>query len=411
MGAPVQIAHNSANGSNPLTCQYGSNVGTGNLLFCMFQTRSSVLAVVDDGLRTWTQQVTDQIGFTPGNMYIYTAPVGTGGTKPTVSVTTVGGSFITMFIGELSSTDVTSSPLSTSATAHQSSTGTNVPIGPTGTSGANEFAVAVGFCDGGEVVTADGAWTAWDAEATNNLRGAIEYLAVNSATASTTFTLASSNFAGGMIAVFKNGGSTNTTITPGVLSLSLSFFTPVLKTVITPSVLSLTLGFQTPTLLPGVNLTPTPLSLTLGLQTPVLNTTITPSVLALSLSFFTPSLGASSNTNIVPDVLALSLSFFTPVLNQTITPGVLSLALSFFTPNLNTTLTPALVAFTLSFFTPVLPITATPSVLALSLTFFTPGLAQTITPSTLALVLNFNAPTINGQVSTISGLLPLLGVG
>lgn len=219
--APVQVAHNSANGSNPLTCQYGSNVGTGNLLICAFQTRQSVSSVTDDGGRTWTQQITDAIGFSPGNQYFYTAPVGTGGTKPTVSVA-AGGSFVTMFIGELSGTDVTSSPLSTSAAAHQGPSGTNVPVGPTGTSGASEFAVAVGFCDGGDNVTADGAWTAWDAEATNNLKGAIEYLAVNSTTASTTFTIASSNFAGGMIAVFKNGGGGG----GGSPSINYDFSTP-----------------------------------------------------------------------------------------------------------------------------------------------------------------------------------------
>lgn len=214
--AQVQVAHNSGNGVSSLAKAFGSNITTGNLIGVAFETRSAVSTVTDSGGRTWTQQISHAIGFTPGNMYMYTAPVGTGGAC-TVTVTTTGSAFLTMFIFELSGTDTSITPLSTSAAADQGNVGTNVPVGPTGTSGANEFAVGVGFVDGGapSTITADAAWTSWDSENTNNLFGNIAYKVVNSATASSTWTLGGSNYAGGMIAVFKNASGGGTTYARG----------------------------------------------------------------------------------------------------------------------------------------------------------------------------------------------------
>lgn len=216
--------------------------------------------------------------------------------------------------------------------------------------------------------------------------------------------------------------STNTTITPGVLSLALSFFTPqlsqtltptVLSTTlsfftpgvslgqtVTPGVLSLTLSFFTPTLIAGIGVTPAPLSLALTFFTPTVTATaiLFPSTLALTLSFFTPTVTGS--ILITPAPLSLSLGFLTPSLNQTLTPGVLALVTSFFTPILTTTLTPSILSLTLSFFTPTLTQSAnnylTPTLLGLTLSFFTPGIAspQTFIPSVLALILNLFTPTI-----------------
>lgn len=216
--------------------------------------------------------------------------------------------------------------------------------------------------------------------------------------------------------------STNTTITPGVLSLALSFFTPqlsqtltptVLSTTlsfftppvrigqtVTPGVLSLTLSFFTPTLIAGIGVTPAPLSLSITFFTPTVTATaiLFPSTLALTLSFFTPTVTGS--ILITPAPLSLSLGFLTPSLNQTLTPSVLALVTSFFTPVLSTTLTPSILSLTLSFFTPTLTQSAnnylTPTLLGLTLSFFTPGIAspQTFIPSVLALILNLLTPTI-----------------
>lgn len=82
------------------------------------------------------------------------------------------------------------------------------------------------------------------------------------------------------------GIAAGATLTPGALSLSLSFFTPALSTVITPALLSLSLSFFTPTI-------STPKS-------------ITPAVLSLALAFFTPIVFSSTpqfmpaNAGVIP---------------------------------------------------------------------------------------------------------------
>ncbi len=95
----------------------------------------------------------------------------------------------------------------------------------------------------------------------------------------------------GIEIVAASGGSTNT-ITPDVLALTTSFFTPSLSTTVMPSVLGLVTSYFTPTL----------------------TTTVAPTTLPLVLSFFTPGVGGS--TSISPGTLPLVLSFFTPLITS-----------------------------------------------------------------------------------------------
>lgn len=137
-------------------------------------------------------------------------------------------------------------------------------------------------------------------------------------------------------------------------AVALAIAPPSATGVITPGVLSLTLTF----FIPGINpvLTPAPLSLVLAFFTPGLKQTLTPGVLALSISFFTPTITVSFV--LFPTTLSLTLSFFTPTITRTannnLTPAILSLTLAFFTPLVSTpqTITPAVLALLLSFFAP-----------------------------------------------------------
>lgn len=144
----VQGKRSNTDGTAP-TCAPDSNITTGNVLWVWIQVRTGpVTTVADTGARTWTQQLVYHYTL-DGNYYVelWTAPVGTGGTKPTVTVTKVGGSFITFDLIETSGTNTTT-PIDVSAEAEDTNPSTLSAVTATAASNAALGMVFSG-CDPG----------------------------------------------------------------------------------------------------------------------------------------------------------------------------------------------------------------------------------------------------------------------
>jgi hypothetical protein len=172
-----------------------------------------------------------------------------------------------------------------------------------------------------------------------------------------TLTIAASRAWGAIIATFYDG-ATNTTVTPGVLALTLTTFAPVVSAprLVTPGVLALTLTTFAPAVTIGTLVTPPVLTLTLTTFAPTVTTTanqlVTPPVLALVLTTFAPVVSAPRL--VTPGVAALILTTLVPTvtatINQLVTPGVAALILTRYAPTVtvNRQITPGVATLTLT---------------------------------------------------------------
>lgn len=143
----------------------------------------------------------------------------------------------------------------------------------------------------------------------------------------------------------------------------------------------------------------------------VVNTTVTPGVASLTTAPFAPTVTVPNNITVTPTTVSLATSAFAPIVSttahQTLTPGVVALATSAFAPTATASdhklVTPAPASLTLTGFAPtVTPSnhqTVTPDVVALSLTTFAPTIALpvTVTPDVASLVTAGLAPIVTAS--------------
>lgn len=173
--------------------------------------------------------------------------------------------------------------------------------------------------------------------------------------------------------------SGNITVTPDVLSLTITLYAPVADITenvwVIPGVLSLTITTYAPTIdiqAVGITVTPGTLSLTITTYAPSLKFTITPSTLNLTLTGFAPSIGLG----VTPSTLNFTVTGYAPTITISIVvvPNTLSLSVTGYAPSLNLIITPSTLALILSLFAPVVlqGTVVTPSTLNLILTLFTP---------------------------------------
>lgn len=191
--------------------------------------------------------------------------------------------------------------------------------------------------------------------------------------------------------------SENVTVTPSIISLTISTFAPVLETQLTPDTVSLTLT----TLTPQLSLVVTPATATLSLSTfaSTLHERATPSTQSLTLSSFALTL----TTSVVPATSSLTLASFAPTVLTPVTviPDTTSLTTQTFAVKLAESLTLNAASLTLTEFAPSLNSSVTPSAQNLVSTTFAPSLQTSVTPSFAALTLTAFAPTINVEAGVI----------
>lgn len=186
-----------------------------------------------------------------------------------------------------------------------------------------------------------------------------------------------------LLLLLKGAAGGNVTVTPGVASLTLTTFAPVIQ-----------LG-----VVPGVT------ALTLTTFAPVVKLAVIPGTATLTLTTFAPTVTATQNQTVTPPVAALTLTTFAPVVQLGVIPGVASLTLTTFAPVIKLTVIPGVAALTLTTFAPTVTATAnqtvTPGVVALVLTTFAPtvtgGSGVTVIPGTATLTLTTFAPTVTSS--------------
>lgn len=217
------------------------------------------------------------------------------------------------------------------------------------------------------------------------------------------------------------------TVTPGVLSLTLTTFAPTVTAtnnkLVTPSVVSLSLSTFAPVVSAPQLVTPVTKSLSLTTFAPTVSAPrlLTPSVAALSLSTFAPSV--NTPRLVMPSAASLNLTGFAPTVStpRLVTPSTRSLSLTTFAPDVQVTtggdvvVIPQTKALTLTTFVPVVsaPRTVIPSTAQLVLSAFAPvvQLPKLITPTTRSFTLTAFAPNVqagSGGVTIVPGTLTLI---
>lgn len=203
----------------------------------------------------------------------------------------------------------------------------------------------------------------------------------------------------GSVLWVHQGIGTNTTVTPGLATLTLTAQTPtVTKTnhqLVTPGLATLTLTRFTPTV-----------------STPRL---VTPGLATLTTTRFTPVVTAGAGTVVTPGLATLTLTPFAPTVQtpRLVTPGTASLTTTRYTPTVSTPrlVTPGLATLALNPLTPSVTagsgLTVTPGLATLALTRFTPTVTATahqlVTPGLATLALNTFAPSVSTPVLTTPG--------
>jgi hypothetical protein len=198
----------------------------------------------------------------------------------------------------------------------------------------------------------------------------------------------------------------NTTVTPGVLALTLTTYAPTVTVTnnvqVTPGVLALTLTTYAPVVTVSDNkvMTPDPLALTLTTFAPTVtiapvagDVTVTPDTAALTITTYAPTVTISDNKIMTPDTLALTLATYAPAVtvsdHKIMTPDPAALTLSTYAPTVtisdNKEMTPDTLALTLTTYAPTVtiapdsgPIVVTPDVCELSITSYPPTVTVTI---------------------------------
>jgi hypothetical protein len=211
----------------------------------------------------------------------------------------------------------------------------------------------------------------------------------------------------------------NQTVTPGVASLATATFaatvTATAHQTVIPPVLALALATFAPTVTveaAGVTVTPTTASLALSAFAPTVavsdNKSVMPGIATLALSTFAPNVTATDHKTVTPSVAAISLAAFVPTVtataHQTVIPGTASLSLTGFAPTVTggagLTVTPAAATLALSAFAPSVSLTdnqlVTPEAASLTLAAFAATILtpRSVTPGMAALSLTGFAPSI-----------------
>ena len=210
---------------------------------------------------------------------------------------------------------------------------------------------------------------------------------------------------------------TNTTVTPGVLALTITTFAPTVTAtnnqLVTPGTLALVTTAFAPTVSTPRLVTPGTLALVITTFAPTVtvNTTVTPGTLALTISTFAPTV--LTPRLVTPGTLALAVSTFAPTVStpRLVTPATASLTISTFAPTVSTPrlATPATASLTISTFAPTVqtPRTVTPGTLALTVSAFAPTVStpRLVTPGAIALTITTFAPTVTaGSGAPSSGV-------
>lgn len=242
----------------------------------------------------------------------------------------------------------------------------------------------------------------------------------------------------GIASEIKEAAGGGTTVTPGVLNLTLSSFAPKANMRIngaSPSALVLSsfapqanmkINAAAPSALVTSAFAPvlrlaingaSPTALVTNSFAPVIGMQVNgASPTALLLSAFAPTVTASGNQTVTPTTLALLLASFAPQLKETLTAQLLALTLATFAPQANMKINAASpLALALSAFAPKLLEQLTPGPAALVITGFAPRLAEVVTPGAAALVTAKFAPSLQEVVApgalalVTQGFAPALG--
>lgn len=197
-------AATSGGGSTHQDITLGATAAS-NLLVAFCFGRATFTGITDTGARTWTAyaSITNYTNTNGPSYYsVWTAPTGAGGDTPTITCTASSSNWVQGAVVEVAAGNFSTTPFSTFATASQGTVSTTVSIGPTGTSGANELAISFVGDDGGSTWTAPAGWAT--AVQQTALSVAVSWLAVNSATATASWTSSANDNSGGVIVVVKN---------------------------------------------------------------------------------------------------------------------------------------------------------------------------------------------------------------
>ena len=137
---------------------------------------------------------------------------------------------------------------------------------------------------------------------------------------------------------------------------------------------------------------------------PRLNTTVTPGIGTLTLTAFAPTVTAGASILVTPGTASLTTTRFTPkvTIDNKVIPGIGALTLTRFTPSVTVgvRVTPGDGTLTLTSFAPTVlaPRLVVPGIATLILTRFTPTVLtpRLVIPGTAGLVLTAFAPTVTG---------------
>ena len=222
--------------------------------------------------------------------------------------------------------------------------------------------------------------------ATASSGGAGDYKDVAATTAvSASWTFTNSKAWAAVLATYKY--QTNTTVTPGAASLTLTRSTPVLSTKATPSAASLAVSGSAAVVGGGVR--PSAASLNLTMSTPLLiSGTITPGSASLALTGSVPVLSST----LTPGALALLLAGSAAVVGGGVVPGAGALVITGSTPGIvaGTVVSPGAASLALSGAVPVLAFVIVGVPRALTLSGSTPRIGLTVNPTPAALVIGLS---------------------
>lgn len=200
----------SGGGATSVAMTLGSATAASGLLVAFGFTRDTFTTISDTGGRTWTQQ----FSFTNANgntaFKVWTAPTGVGGDTPTVTANTSASNWVQGCLVEVAGCDTSTTPVSVSATQTQGTAGTTLSIGPTGTSGASELAIAFVGDDGGSTWTAPAGWAT--AIQQGSLAVAVSWKSVASQTVTAAWTLSANEPCGGVVLVIKAAAVVSSTV-------------------------------------------------------------------------------------------------------------------------------------------------------------------------------------------------------
>lgn len=150
---------------------------------------------------------------------------------------------------------------------------------------------------------------------------------------------------------------------------------------------------------------------------PASNTSLTPGTLSLVVSTFAPTVVASNNIFLTPGVATITVTTFAPTVtasnNVSVIPGPASLAITTFAPTVTATnniaVTPGFATLTITTFAPTVTISdniiVTPDAATLTINTFAPvvtvGAGVNVSPNPATITINTFAPTVSVSDSKI----------